>query len=171
MAGASQPRSCKQRKKPGGIDRLDEVVRELRRLGALTVFSLAISGNGDQYCIGGLGKSAQPAGQRITVHARHADVDQHDLRSDAGGMLQRLCAVMFDRYAMAVCLEQQGKAIDRIDVIVYQQNARPAAWLCGQVDMSPRGLADQSCVLTRMPSSPLLSSQARSFISAVTLVR
>jgi len=68
----------------------------------------------------------QPAVERPAVHARHPEVEQHEVRASPGDVLQRLVAIGGQLDVVALVGEHQAEHLADIGVVVDDQH-RPRA--------------------------------------------
>ena len=65
---------------------------------------------------------AQLAHQVVAAHLRHLDVEQHHVRADVVGDLDRIAAAIGGMHVVALVAQQQGQRVGRVYVVVDHQD-------------------------------------------------
>ena len=113
------------------VGRFGEVVAEAGFACAPAVPRLVPSSHGRQYRRRAIAVGQQPTGHFVAVHARHPDVEQHQLWMERAGLDQCLPAIVGDAGAQPERLDQQPQRGGGVQVVVHHQHPQVAARVLG----------------------------------------
>ena len=121
--GLGAGRGLEQRRQPGGVDGLDQVVIEAGGDAALTILVAAEAGDGDHQGAALGGARADATGHLQPVHPGEADVEQDDLEFRARQRPLRRRAVVNDLDLLVAQLQEVAQSLGGVDVVVCDQHA------------------------------------------------
>ena len=105
------------------IHGLGEVLIESGIGRALLVIRLAPAGQRHQHQVAAPRRGANPARELVTVHARHADVEQRDVGLEGVQHFERLQAVKGHRHLAMLHFEQHPEAFGGVAIVIDHQHA------------------------------------------------
>src|SRR5689334_13830875 len=107
-----------------GRDRLYEVQVEAGLAGAEAVDVLAPPRQRDQIDVAAPRLAADRPGRVVAVHARHADVEQHGMRTERRRLADGGRAVVRHAHLVAGHLEEHAEALRRVLLVVHHQDSK-----------------------------------------------
>jgi hypothetical protein len=105
-----------------GFHRLGEVIVEAGCAGLLDVFLLAPPGNRHEKDLRPVGTGPDPARELISIHVRHADIQQRGIWRCPVEHLQGCLTVVRDDDVVAIQPQEHGETLGRVVVVVGDQD-------------------------------------------------
>src|SRR4030095_9282618 len=109
------------------VGRLHEMMAKARRAGHEAVLRLSPAGERDEHDATRVGERTDTARYFISVHPRHAEVQEDGGRAERGERVEGSPPVVDAADLGAEKLQQRAKAVRRIAVVVDHQDARDTA--------------------------------------------